>query len=62
MSAGQTCGYMGVQGVPYSVVPSGSILDAYILVWVHLLRCSIVFEPLFHQTFHNLFSSDLVFL
>ena len=53
MSIGHTCGHREVQGVQYSLVPSGVTREKYVLV--HLLRCSIVFEPLFKQIFHSLF-------
>ena len=69
MSVGHTCGYMDVQGVRYSLVPSGITPDTYvctyvrmyILVRVHLLRCPIVLERLFNQNVHSLFPCDLFF-
>ena len=59
MSVGDTCGYIDVQGVQYSLVPSGVTPDTYVLVRLHPLRCPIVFEPLFNQRFHSLFPCDL---
>ena len=38
---------------------TGITPDAYILVRVHLLGCSIVFKPLFNQNFHIMFPFDL---
>ena len=38
---GTTCGYLDVQGVQYSRLPSGITPDAYIFVGVYLLRCSV---------------------
>ena len=62
MSVGHTCGYMDVQGVQYSFVSSAVTPNMYVLVRVHLLRCPIVFEPLFNQIFHSLFPCDLFVL
>ena len=62
MSVGHSCGHMDVQGVQYSLVLSGITPDTYILVRVHLLRCPIVFKPLFNQNFHGLFPCDPVLL
>ena len=59
VSVGHTCGYMDVQGVQYSLVPSGITPDTYVLVRAHLLRCPIVFEPLLIQNLHSFFSRDL---
>ena len=59
MSVGHTCGHMDVEGVQYSLVPSGITPDTYVFVTVHLLRCPIVFESLFNQNFHSLFPCDL---
>ena len=56
---GHTCGYMDNQGVLYSLVPSGVPPDANIFILVHLVRCSIVFEPLFNQIVPSLFPCDL---
>ena len=59
MSIGNTYGYLDVQGVQHSLVPPRMAPDAYILSRVHLLGCSIVFKPVFNQTFHSLFPCDL---
>ena len=59
MRVGHTCGYMDVRGVQYSLVSSSITPDAYVLVRVHLLRCPIVFEPLFNQNLYSLFPCDL---
>ena len=59
MSVGHVCGRMDLQGVQYSLVPSGVTPDTYVLVRVHLLRCPIVFQPLLNQNFHSLFPCDL---
>ena len=51
MGIGHTCGYLNIEGIQHSFVPSSVTADAYILIRVHLLRCSIGFKPLFDQLF-----------
>ena len=52
---------MDIQGVLYSVVPSGVTPDAYMFIKMHLLRCPVVFQPLFNQTFWRLSPCDIFF-
>ena len=59
MSRGNTCGYLDIQGVQRSLVPPGNTPEAYILIRVHLLGCSIVFKPLFNQSIYSLLPCDL---
>ena len=59
MCVGHSWGYMDVQGVQYSFVPSSITADTYVLVTVHLLRCPIVLEPLFNKNVHSVFPCDL---
>ena len=58
MSIGNTCGYLNVQGVEHSLAPPVIAPGAYIVIRVRLLRCSIVFKPLFNENFYSLFSCN----
>ena len=49
-----------LEGIQHSFVPRSVTADAYILIRVHLLRCPIGFEPLFHQHFHSLLTRDFL--
>ena len=60
MDIGHTCGYVNVEGIQHSLVPSCVAADAYILIRVHLFRCSVSFEPSFDQHFHSLLTCDLL--
>ena len=60
MGIGHTCGYFNVEGIQHSFVPPSVTADAYILIRVHLPRCSIWFEPLFEQHFHSLLICDFL--
>ena len=60
MGIGHTCGYLNVEGIQPSFVPSSVTADAYILIKVHLLSCSIWFEPLFDQHFYSLLTCDFL--
>ena len=60
MFIGHTCGYLNVEGIQHSFVSSCVTADAYIFIRVHLLRCSIWFEPLFDQHFHSLLTCDFL--
>ena len=60
MGIGYSCGYPDVEGIQHSFVPSSVTADAYILITVHMLRCSIGFEPLFDQDFHRLLTCDFL--
>ena len=60
MGIGYTCGYLNAEGIQHSFVPSSVTADAYILIRVHLLRCSIGLEPLFNQHFHSLLTRDFL--
>ena len=60
MGIGHTCGYLNVEGIQHSFVPSSVTADAYILIRVHLLRCTIRFELLFDQYFHSLLTFDFL--
>ena len=55
MDIGHTCGYLNVEGIRHSFVPSCVTADTYILISVHLLRCTVWFKPLFDRHFHSLF-------
>ena len=59
MTVGHTCGYMDIQGVQYSLVPSSITPDTYVLLRLRLFRCPIVFKSLFNQNFHSRFPCDL---
>ena len=54
MGIGHTCGYLKIEGVRHSFVPSCVTADAYILIRVHLFSCSVCYEPVFDQRFHSL--------
>ena len=54
------CGYRAHLCLPQRRVPSSVTADAYILMRVHLPRCSIGFEPLFYQNFHSLLTCDFL--
>ena len=60
MGIGHTCGYLNIEGVQHTLVPSCVTTDAYILIRLHLFRCSVWFEPLFHQHFHSLLTCDFL--
>ena len=60
MGVGHTCGYLNVEGIQHSFVPSCVTADVYILIGVHLLRCSVWFEPLFDHYFHSLLTCDFL--
>ena len=60
MGIGHTCGYLHVEGIWHSFVPPSVTADAYILIRVHLLRCSIGFESLFGEHFHILLICDFL--
>ena len=60
MGIGHTCSYLQVEGIQHSFVPPSVTADVYILIRVHLLRCSIGFEPLFDQQFHSLLTCDFL--
>ena len=60
MGIGHTCGYLNVEGIQHSFVPSSVTADAYILIRVHLLGCPIGFELLFDQHFHSLLTCDFL--
>ena len=57
---GNRRGYADVRGVQRSLVPPGITTDAYILIRVHFLRCSIAFKPLFNQNYQD--CSSVLFL
>ena len=61
MGIGHTSGYLNVEGIQHSFVPPSVTADAYILIGVHLLRCSIGFEPLLDQHFQSLLTCDFLF-
>ena len=60
MGIGHTCGYPNVEGIQHSFVSSSVTAGAYILIRVHLLRCSICFEPLFDKHFHSLLTCEFL--
>ena len=60
MGIGHTCDYLYVEGIQHSFVPSCVTADAYILIRVHLFRCSIRSELLFDQHFHSLLTCDFL--
>ena len=57
---GHTCGYLNAERIQHSFVPSCVTADAYTLIGVHLLRCSIWFELLLDQHFHSLLTCDIL--
>ena len=60
MGIGHTSGYLNVEGIRNSFVPPSITADAYILIRVHVLRCSIGFELLFDQHFRSLLTCDFL--
>ena len=60
MGIGHISGYLHVEGVQHSLVPSCVTADAYIFIRVHLFRCSVSFEPLFDPHFHSLLICDFL--
>ena len=60
MGIGHTCGYLNIECIQHSCVPSRVTADAYILIKVHVFRCSTLFEPLFDQHFYRLLSRNFL--
>ena len=60
MGIGHTCGYLNIEGLQHSLVPSCVTADAYILIRVHLFRCSAWLEPLFDKHFNSLLTCDFL--
>ena len=60
MGIGHTCGYLNIEGVLHSLVPSCVTADAYIFIRLHLFRWSVWFELLFDQHFHSLLTCDFL--
>ena len=60
MGIGHTSGYLNVEGVQHSLVPSCITADAYILITVHPFRCSARLESLFDQHFHCVLTYDFL--